>query len=89
MPFSRLTPKERDVADLICLHGLSVVAVAHRLHMSIKTARAHTRSIAGKLANPHGLPAVKLIQSYRALRLLAEREQRRLTPPTGLDRAIA
>ena len=64
MPFGRLTARQRQVADLICRRGLSVVAVARELGMPISTARAHVRAIAQRLANPHGLPAYRLIQSY-------------------------
>lgn len=74
MPFDRLTPRQSEIADLICLHGLSVVAIARRLHMPIATARTHVRDIAQRLANPHGLPAYRLILSYAPARRLAEAE---------------
>lgn len=70
--FDRLTPRQSEIADLICLHGLSVVAIARRLQMPIATARTHVRDIAQRLANPHGLPAYRLILSYAPARRLAE-----------------
>lgn len=71
MPFRRLTPRQQQVADLICLEQLSVVSIAARLVMPLSTARAHVRAIAQRLANPHGLPAYKLIESYAPARRLA------------------
>jgi DNA-binding NarL/FixJ family response regulator len=71
VPFGRLTPRQRQIADLICLDGLSVVAVARRLGMPIATARSHVKSIAQRLANPHGLPAYRLIESYGQARRVA------------------
>jgi len=59
-----LTPRQRQIADLICREQLSVVAIAHRLEMSLATARAHVRAIAQRLPNPNGLPAYRLIRTY-------------------------
>lgn len=71
MPFHRLTRRQHQIADMICLDGMTVVAIAQRLEMPIATARAHVRGIAQRLSNPHGLPAYRLIQSYSAARKLA------------------
>lgn len=81
MPFDRLTPRQSEIADLICLDGLSVVAIARRLEMPIATARTHVRDIAQRLANPHGLPAYRLILSYAPARRLAEAATK---PSTGV-----
>lgn len=86
MPFSRLTPRQRVVTDLL-LSGLTVVAVARLLGITIGTARAHTHTIAQRLANPHGLPAVKLIMSYAPARRAAERAQA-APSPTAPNRSI-
>lgn len=77
MSFRRLTPRQREVADLICLHGLSVVAISRQLEMPLATARTHVRDIAQRLPNPHGLPAYRLILSYAPARRLAELQQPR------------
>jgi hypothetical protein len=79
MPFGRLTPRQQQIADLICLERLSVVAIAKRLAMPLATARAHVRAIAQRLANPHGLPAYKLIESYAPARRIAAQIPRRNT----------
>lgn len=71
MPFNHLTPRQREIADLICLHKLTCVAIARRLNSPVATVRSHVRGIAARLANPHGLPAYKLIESYASARRLA------------------
>lgn len=68
MTFQHLTPRQRQIADLICLHGLSVVAIAKRLRIQVTTARFHVRAIAERIPNPHGLPAYRLIRSYGPVR---------------------
>lgn len=67
---AHLSPRQRQVVELICRERLSVVDVARRLQMPIATARAHVRAIGRRLANPHGLPAYRLIQSYAPLFLV-------------------
>jgi DNA-binding CsgD family transcriptional regulator len=66
MPLRRVTKRQLEVAELIWA-GLTVVAVARRLNMPIATARSHVRDLAVKLPNPHGLPAYRLIQSYKGV----------------------
>jgi DNA-binding NarL/FixJ family response regulator len=63
-PLEGLTPRQRQIADLIRIKGLSVVAIAGELGMPIATARAHVRGIARRLPNPNGLPAYRLIRTY-------------------------
>lgn len=79
MPFSRLTPRQREISDLICVEKLSVVAIAKRLKMPLSTARAHVRGIAQRLPNPHGLPAYRLIRSYSAACRAAEKASAAVT----------
>ena len=47
-PMSRLTPREREVLQLIA-EGKATKEVAYTLHVSIKTAETHRRSIMEKL----------------------------------------
>src|SRR2546423_6896108 len=47
-PMSRLTPREREVLQLIA-EGKATKEVAYTLHVSIKTAETHRRSIMVKL----------------------------------------
>jgi DNA-binding NarL/FixJ family response regulator len=47
-PFTELTPREREVLDLIAV-GLSNSAIAHRLNVTTKTVRNHTSGIFAKL----------------------------------------
>lgn len=75
MAFHHLTPRQREIADLICLHDMSIVAVAQQLRMPVATVRAHVRDIAIRLPNPYGYPAKMLIRSFRGVMLAAERER--------------
>lgn len=60
---NRLTPRQHQlVALLVDRH--TVAEAARALGISIHTARAHVRSIANRVPNPHGLPAHRLIVSY-------------------------
>ena len=52
-PMSRLTPREREVLQLIA-EGKATKEVAYALHVSIKTAETHRRSIMEKL-NMHSV----------------------------------
>lgn len=38
--------------------------IAKELGMKVPTVRAHIRTVAGQLPNPHDLPAVRLIRTY-------------------------
>ena len=48
--------------------------LARALGMELATAKAHLRSVALKLPNPSGLPAQRLVFSFRDALLLADRE---------------
>jgi len=63
-----MTPRERQVAREMCRRGPhgrlpTMPEVAKRLGVSVATAKAHLRSIAVKLPNPHGLPAQRLVRA--------------------------
>lgn len=81
MPFRRhrITPRERQLAEWICRHPRDghrpprMEDVARALEMELATAKAHLRSLALKLPNPHGLPAQRLVFSFRDALLLADR----------------
>jgi DNA-binding NarL/FixJ family response regulator len=60
---NRFTPRERQVIEQLRMTR-SVVATARHLGISVHTARAHVKAIALELANPHGLPALRLILSH-------------------------
>lgn len=60
----RLTPLEYRIATLVG-EGKSVVDVARILDRPLSTVRVHVRSIARKLPNPSGLPAVRLIRAWQ------------------------
>lgn len=59
----QLTPRQAEVADLLAT-GLTVVAVAMKLRISLPTARSHVRSIALLIPNPHNLPAERLVRDW-------------------------
>jgi ATP/maltotriose-dependent transcriptional regulator MalT len=63
-----MTNREREVARELCNPGPdgrlpTMLEVSNRLGVSLATAKAHLRSIARKLPNPHGLPAQRLVRS--------------------------
>lgn len=60
----KLTPLEYRVATLIG-EGKTVVEVARLLDRPLATVRVHVRTIAKKLPNPSGLPAVRLIRAWQ------------------------
>lgn len=62
MSIDPLTPREQQVTDLL-IAGRSVLDAARELGMTYHTARSHVRHIASKIANPHNLPALRLIRS--------------------------
>lgn len=59
----RLTPRELTIASRIA-SGASIVQISRDIGSSVATVRAHVRTIAKKLPNPHGLPAARLIRHY-------------------------
>jgi hypothetical protein len=59
-----------------------MVEVAARLGCTVATAKAHLRTLAIKLPNPHGLPAQRLVRSLESAMALAE-EAPRATPPSS------
>lgn len=78
MCLSRLTPRERVIADrLLADDAPSIVSVARELGAPVATIRSHVQNIALKLANPFQLPALKLIRSYAPAAAAARVE----TPP--------
>jgi hypothetical protein len=86
VPFSRVTPRERQVAREMCRRGSTgqfptMVDVAKRLGCTVGTAKAHLRTLAIKLPNPHGLPAQRLVRSLESVFGLVE--GRSPTPPKG------
>lgn len=60
----RITPAERAVVDRLW-RDESVPAVAAALDCSEHTVRSHLKAVASRLPNPHQLPAMKLILSFR------------------------
>ena len=60
----KLTRLEYQIATLIG-EGCTVVEVSRRLERPLSTVRVHVRSIARKLPNPSGLPAVRLIRAWK------------------------
>ena len=46
--FDRLTPREREVLQLMA-EGFATKEVAHRLHVSVKTVETHRRQLMEKL----------------------------------------
>lgn len=78
MPFRRLTARERQVAEEICRRDAQgrfpdMRDVAKRLGMKTSTAKAHLRTLALRLPNPHGLPAQRLVRSFEPAMRLAGR----------------
>ena len=61
-PFERLTPREREILDLIA-SGLSPHVIAHQLSISRATLRNHTQNILDKLGVHSKVAAVAL--AYR------------------------
>lgn len=60
----RLTPRQDEIACLLA-DGKSVILIAAELRCSVATVRAHIRTIAQVIPNPHGLPAVRLIRAHK------------------------
>lgn len=58
-----ITATQRKVIDLLWA-GMRVHVIAKKLEMRVPTVRAHIRTVAAQLANPHQLPAVRLIRTY-------------------------
>lgn len=58
-----ITATQRKVVDLLWA-GHRVRVIAKLLGMEVSTVRAHIRTVAAQLANPHDLPAVRLIRTF-------------------------
>ena len=78
MPWGRLTKRQQELADLLCLNRLSVAAAARHLGISTRTAYAHVRAIADRLPLPPGYHELEPEQRPTALqRILAYAPSRR------------
>jgi DNA-binding CsgD family transcriptional regulator len=58
-----ITPAERQVVEQLWADK-RVREIARLSGVHVATIRSQIRSVAAKLPNPHGLPAVKLIRSF-------------------------
>lgn len=58
-----ITATQRKVIELLWA-GKRVRVIAKELGMKVPTVRTHIRIVVGQLANPHNLPAVRLIRTY-------------------------
>lgn len=64
-PFSVLSPKEREVAELICL-GYTNNDIAQMLFISIHTVKDHTKKIYPKMGVHNRLELATLVNKYRS-----------------------
>lgn len=64
-PFETLSSTQVAIVERLW-KGKRVHVIARELGVEVATVRTHIRRIAKKLPNPHQLPAVRLIESFRS-----------------------
>lgn len=63
MTLQDLSPRRREVALLVGLN-YSCREIAAELEMSVHTVHSHVQWVAGKIPNPRGIPAMRLVRGW-------------------------